>query len=80
MGNLIEHRFCAQAPIQLAFPNRDRGKPLGFTPPTPPDIRVRIRRFGRLCGLGGCERSSTVGMSRARVPPDAFGISTRRTG
>jgi hypothetical protein len=28
--------------------NRDRGKPYGFAPPTPPDIRVRIRRFGRL--------------------------------
>ena len=28
--------------------NRDRGKPRGSTPPTPPDMRVRIRRFGGL--------------------------------
>ena len=26
------------------------------------------------------KRSSTVGMPSGRVPPDAFGISTRRTG
>jgi|RhiMetdeSRZDD1v2_1073273.scaffolds.fasta_scaffold06220_8 hypothetical protein len=26
------------------------------------------------------ERSSTVGMPSGRVPPEAFGISTRRTG
>jgi len=25
--------------------NRDRGRPHGRRPPTPPDIRVRIRRF-----------------------------------
>ena len=25
--------------------NRDRGKPHGSAPPTPPDMRVRIRRF-----------------------------------
>jgi hypothetical protein len=25
--------------------NRDRGKPRGSAPPTPPDMRVRIRRF-----------------------------------
>ena len=28
--------------------NRDRGKPRGSAPPTPPDMRVRIRRFGGL--------------------------------
>src|SRR5215204_6131809 len=28
--------------------NRDRGEPRGSAPPTPPDIRVRIRRFGGL--------------------------------
>jgi len=28
--------------------NRDRGKPRGSSPPTPPDMRVRIRRFGGL--------------------------------
>ena len=26
----------------------DRGKPHGSSPPTPPDMRVRIRRFGGL--------------------------------
>jgi hypothetical protein len=25
--------------------NRDRGRPHGRRPPTPPDVRVRIRRF-----------------------------------
>ena len=28
--------------------NRDRGEPRGSSPPTPPYIRVRIRRFGGL--------------------------------
>ena len=27
---------------------RDRGEPRGSSPPTPPDMRVRIRRFGGL--------------------------------
>ena len=30
------------------FQDRDRGKPHGSAPPTPPDMRVRIRRFGGL--------------------------------
>ena len=38
-------------------PNRDRGEPRGSAPPTPPDIRVRIRRFGGLCRLLGREGS-----------------------
>jgi hypothetical protein len=28
--------------------DRDRGEPLGSAPPTPPYVRVRIRRFERL--------------------------------
>ena len=28
--------------------DRDRGKPHSSAPPTPPDMRVRIRRFGEL--------------------------------
>ena len=28
---------------------RDRGEPRGSAPPTPPDMRVRIRRFRDLC-------------------------------
>ena len=30
------------------FQDRDRGKPHGSAPPTPPDMRVRIRRFRNL--------------------------------
>ena len=33
--------------------NRDRGASRETAPPTPPDIRVRIRRFDRLCRLRG---------------------------
>ena len=32
---------------------RDRGAPHDAAPPTPPYVRVRIRRFGELCGLLG---------------------------
>ena len=32
--------------------NRDRGKPRGSSPPTPPDMRVRIRRFRDLSPRG----------------------------
>ncbi len=32
----------------LAAVNRDRGEPRGSSPPTPPYVRVRIRRFGGL--------------------------------
>src|SRR6266852_3888266 len=38
--------------------DRDRGEPRGSAPPTPPYVRVRIRRFDRLSMLGclnGCE-------------------------
>jgi hypothetical protein len=31
--------------------NRDRGEPRGSAPPTPPYIRVRIRRFGQFIRL-----------------------------
>jgi hypothetical protein len=33
--------------------NRDRGEPHGPAPPTPPWIRVRTRRFGRLTRFAG---------------------------
>src|ERR1700720_1130495 len=33
--------------------DRDRGEPRGSSPPTPPYIRVRIRRFGRLGSMFG---------------------------
>jgi len=32
----------------LCAANRDRGEPRGSTPPTPPDMRVRVRRFSDL--------------------------------
>jgi hypothetical protein len=37
--------------------NRDRGEPRGSSPPTPPDIRVRIRRFAGLCMSQLCDGS-----------------------
>ena len=40
-GNLDRH-------FPHAGLNRDRGEPHGSSPPTPPDMRVRIRRFGGL--------------------------------
>ena len=40
-------RSGMRTPVQ----NRDRGEPRGSSPPTPPDIRARIRRFSGLCGL-----------------------------
>jgi hypothetical protein len=42
------NQACSSGPRQGACRNRDRGPPRGGTPPTPPDIRVRIRRFGWL--------------------------------
>src|SRR5258705_7831508 len=39
----------------IARANRDRGERCGSTPPTPPYIRVRIRRFGGLRGMAGRE-------------------------
>ncbi len=38
--------------------NRDRGEPRGSSPPTPPCVRVRTRRFGRLCGWNAGEARS----------------------
>jgi hypothetical protein len=31
--------------LPTAFMDRDRGEPRGSAPPTPPYVRVRIRRF-----------------------------------
>src|ERR1700730_12743863 len=33
--------------------DRDRGEPRGSAPPTPPYVRVRIRRFGGLSSMFG---------------------------
>src|SRR5712691_4962389 len=52
--------------------NRDRGEPRGSAPPTPPYVRVRIRRFGRLdsrFGFQGCEteRGGEEGFGQGNV-------------
>ena len=41
--------FVWMALIGAAFKNRDRGRPHGLLPPTPPGIRVRTRRFKLPC-------------------------------
>ncbi|WP_446430438.1 phage integrase central domain-containing protein, partial [Paraburkholderia atlantica] len=38
--------------IRYLRQNRDRGRPRGPTPPTPPCVRVRTRRFGSVSRLG----------------------------
>src|SRR5713226_795826 len=67
--------------------NRDRGEPRGSAPPTPPYVRVRIRRFGRLdsrFGFQGCEteRGGEEGFGQSNVergaraePPGAMGAA-----
>jgi hypothetical protein len=53
--------------------NRDRGEPHGSAPPTPPCVRVRTRRFGRLIGLLGTREvrpsaaSEALGNARVRA-------------
>ena len=46
LHQVVQGTFTLKLPNMLG--NRDRGKPRGSTPPTPPYIRVRIRRFDRL--------------------------------
>jgi hypothetical protein len=41
------HRLMRSA-CRKSATDRDRGEPLGSAPPTPPYVRVRIRRFERL--------------------------------
>src|SRR5258708_39439958 len=47
--------------------NRDRGEPHGSSPPTPPYVRVRIRRFAGLSG-NSCSIDAVVWMSEIVVP------------
>src|SRR5690242_6830042 len=43
----------SRSALESRLTDRDRGEPRGSAPPTPPYIRVRIRRFGGLsAGLG----------------------------
>ena len=63
--------FHLQA-VEHARHNRDRGEPRGSSPPTPPYIRVRIRRFTGLStnGLFGVRaRGSDGGLRRAGFGP-----------
>src|SRR5712671_4900778 len=63
--------------------NRDRGEPRGSAPPTPPYVRVRIRRFGGLSstlGHQGCDakrgeeglREGNVERGAVAQPPRAM--------
>src|SRR5215467_5085418 len=54
--------------------NRDRGAPHDTAPPTPPYVRVRIRRFGELCGLLGTREG------RPSVAKKAVGNAMARAG
>ena len=47
-GKLVFKYRLTKLGEPLVKENRDRRKPRGFAPPTPPDMRVRIRRFGGL--------------------------------
>src|SRR5215210_3242871 len=54
--------------------NRDRGEPRGSAPPTPPYVRVRIRRFGGLSAGLGAHGGQT------ERPEEGFGESTGESG
>ena len=57
--------------------NRDRGEPRGSSPPTPPDIRVRIRRFAGLSGKS-CSVAAVVWMTAIVAPASTPLISASR--
>src|SRR5215210_9250556 len=54
--------------------NRDRGEPCGSAPPTPPYVRVRIRRFGGLSAGLGAHGGQT------ERPEKGFGEGTGESG
>src|SRR5262245_49796956 len=47
-GSASTSLLSRPAQASHALRDWDRGKPRGSSPPTPPDMRVRIRRFGGL--------------------------------
>ncbi len=51
---------CGDDAVVLAAINRDRGASCDATPPTPPCIRVRTRRFGGLSGGKGRHGDESV--------------------
>src|SRR5712675_563052 len=59
----------------VARMDRDRGEPHDSSPPTPPYIRVRIRRFDRLSTVGVSRRA---GESDSGVRRNGFGPFERR--
>src|SRR6516162_7295789 len=58
---------ASRGPRKPARYNRDRGKSRDSSPPTPPDVRVRIRRFG------GLSRPRHRDGSQAKGPQGASG-------
>src|SRR5215831_1290995 len=59
----------------------DRGQPHGCTPPTPPDIRVRIRRFGGLSELGSAtETRPSEAKKRFGIAMVSAGLFASRQG
>src|SRR5713226_8409018 len=84
-----EHRSAAElsqpepCTMRCSADNRDRGEPRGSAPPTPPYVRVRIRRFGGLSstlGHQGCDakrgeeglREGNVERGAVAQPPRAM--------
>src|SRR6202011_3032936 len=63
------------APCPKSAKDRDRGEPRGSSPPTPPDIRVRIRRFDGISTVGVSRRA---GESNSGVRRNGFGPFERR--
>jgi hypothetical protein len=68
------HRQTAPA-CPFRAKDRDRGEPRGSSPPTPPDIRVRIRRFDGISTVGVSRRA---GESNSGVRRNGFGPFERR--
>jgi hypothetical protein len=54
--NRLEHWYAEGVIHSCALVNRHRGRGYPRTPATPPDMRVRIRRFGGLSCPGSTNR------------------------
>jgi hypothetical protein len=71
--------FAWTCDLSRQFPdNRDRGEPRGSSPPTPPCIRVRTRRFVRLSAAGLRQPRRTLDDVSRRADFDPF--DQRRSG
>src|ERR1700739_4370930 len=69
-------RFLSKR-LKLRVNNRDRGEPRSSSPPTPPYVRVRIRRFAGLSG-NSCSIDAVVWMSAIVAPASTPLISASR--